>query len=220
MSAAHLATPTTVDSPGLPRLLGGRLCLDFVNTVDPRHRRQQVDYLPDFGALVRWSEHAGVHTAGEREQLLRAGSVHPAAAARTLTAAHSLRDALYQLFRAAGDGRPPPRRLLRLVNQTVTEALLARRLTRGPQSGLVWQWTTPLPVQAPLLRVALSAEELLTSSSELARVRECPGVDGCGWLFLDTSKSGGRRWCSMKVCGNLSKVRHYRAAGAAAGSRL
>ncbi|MGH2486180.1 MAG: CGNR zinc finger domain-containing protein [Ktedonobacterales bacterium] len=28
-------------------------------------------------------------------------------------------------------------------------------------------------------------------------MRECPGPR-CGWLFLDTSKNGARRWCSME----------------------
>jgi predicted RNA-binding Zn ribbon-like protein len=34
---------------------------------------------------------------------------------------------------------------------------------------------------------------------------------GCGWLFVDESRNGSRRWCSMKDCGNRAKARrHYR----------
>jgi predicted RNA-binding Zn ribbon-like protein len=40
-------------------------------------------------------------------------------------------------------------------------------------------------------------------------VKECDGHD-CGWLFLDTSKAGRRRWCSMDVCGNRAKAQRYR----------
>ncbi|MFE7743242.1 CGNR zinc finger domain-containing protein [Nocardia sp. NPDC057455] len=32
----------------------------------------------------------------------------------------------------------------------------------------------------------------------------------CGLLFVDASRPGRRRWCSMDRCGNLSKVRRYR----------
>ena len=41
------------------------------------------------------------------------------------------------------------------------------------------------------------------------RVRLCAN-DKCVWLFLDDSKSGTRRWCDMKACGNRAKAhRHY-----------
>jgi len=57
----------------------------------------------------------------------------------------------------------------------------------------------------PIVR---SAVDLLTSR-EARRVKVCPGLDDCGWLFLDTSKSGRRRWCSMDSCGSRSKMRRY-----------
>ena len=41
------------------------------------------------------------------------------------------------------------------------------------------------------------------------RVRQC-GDDDCGWLFLDRSKNGSRRWCSSADCGNRARARrHY-----------
>jgi predicted RNA-binding Zn ribbon-like protein len=43
-----------------------------------------------------------------------------------------------------------------------------------------------------------------------ARVRKCANPD-CPFWFLDTTRSGTRRWCSMTVCGNRLKARrHYR----------
>ena len=42
-----------------------------------------------------------------------------------------------------------------------------------------------------------------------ARVRNCANPD-CPFWFLDTTRSGTRRWCSMNVCGNRLKARrHY-----------
>ncbi|MEU9869214.1 CGNR zinc finger domain-containing protein [Actinomadura sp. NPDC048021] len=41
------------------------------------------------------------------------------------------------------------------------------------------------------------------------RLRHCEGT-GCVLWFLDTSRSGRRRWCSMSGCGNRAKVKaHY-----------
>jgi predicted RNA-binding Zn ribbon-like protein len=42
------------------------------------------------------------------------------------------------------------------------------------------------------------------------RIRVC-AADDCGLLFVDQSRPGGRRWCSMQRCGNLAKVRKHRA---------
>ena len=41
------------------------------------------------------------------------------------------------------------------------------------------------------------------------KVRRCANPE-CGWLFLDDSRAGKRRWCSMLACGNRAKARrHY-----------
>ncbi|MFI0405916.1 CGNR zinc finger domain-containing protein [Actinomadura sp. 3N508] len=41
------------------------------------------------------------------------------------------------------------------------------------------------------------------------RLRHCAGT-GCVLWFLDTSRNGRRRWCSMTGCGNRAKVNaHY-----------
>ncbi|SDH58291.1 Conserved protein containing a Zn-ribbon-like motif, possibly RNA-binding [Leifsonia sp. 98AMF] len=45
------------------------------------------------------------------------------------------------------------------------------------------------------------------------RIREC-SADDCELVYLDTSRSGTRRWCSMQRCGNRAKVRAHRARAA------
>jgi predicted RNA-binding Zn ribbon-like protein len=39
-------------------------------------------------------------------------------------------------------------------------------------------------------------------------VRVCAG-EGCGWLFLDTSRNGRRIWCESGDCGNRERVRRH-----------
>ena len=65
--------------------------------------------------------------------------------------------------------------------------------------------STALSQLAPVL---WSAGDLLTGG-KLDKVKRCANPE-CGWLFLDDSRAGKRRWCSMQSCGNRAKAkRHY-----------
>ena len=65
-----------------------------------------------------------------------------------------------------------------------------------------------LEVASLLAPVIWAAGDLLIEPSRI-KVRRCAN-DECVWLFLDDSKSGTRRWCDMKACGNRAKAhRHY-----------
>jgi predicted RNA-binding Zn ribbon-like protein len=69
-------------------------------------------------------------------------------------------------------------------------------------------------------RLAYAAVEV-TTAVDLRHLRSCPVADGgCGWLFLDRSRNGSRRWCAMGDCGTTAKARRLtarrRAARAAA----
>ena len=55
----------------------------------------------------------------------------------------------------------------------------------------------------------LAARDLVSLEPHGPRVRNCNNPDCILW-FLDTTRSGTRRWCSMAVCGNRLKARrHY-----------
>ncbi|GAA4242209.1 hypothetical protein GCM10022254_74340 [Actinomadura meridiana] len=64
-------------------------------------------------------------------------------------------------------------------------------------------WHAADPVPATLALVARDALDLVTAP-EIAHVHECAGP-GCQALFLDSSRPGTRRWCSMNTCGNRVK---------------
>ncbi|PWS45627.1 zf-CGNR multi-domain protein, partial [Streptomyces sp. ZEA17I] len=68
-----------------------------------------------------------------------------------------------------------------------------------------------------LSTVARDAVDLFTGAYA-HRIRTCGG-DGCRLLFVDTSRPGRRRWCSMERCGNRHKVRAHRARATSAGTR-
>jgi len=65
---------------------------------------------------------------------------------------------------------------------------------------------TPLALLGP---VALAAAALV-ASVPANRLRRCASRR-CGAWFVDTSKGGRRRWCSMARCGNREKAATHRA---------
>jgi predicted RNA-binding Zn ribbon-like protein len=60
-------------------------------------------------------------------------------------------------------------------------------------------------------RAAHAAVDLLRAA-DLTGLGICPpGQHGCGWLFLDHSRNGSRRWCTMEACGSFAKARRLTA---------
>ena len=76
---------------------------------------------------------------------------------------------------------------------------------RGPRLRRHFVARNPLGALTP---VAVAVTELL-STAPPDRLRPCDAPDCPRW-FLDTSKAGRRRWCSMARCGNRAKAARYR----------
>lgn len=191
-------------SPYLPSFIGGVTCLDFVNTVDPRHDDKRDDCLRSYPQLLRWAAEARLLTAEEYSALEGRSQQEPGLADAVHRRALELREALYRLFTA----EPPMQGDLARLTDEVHRAWAMAKLARTA-GGWAWRWDTPVELDRVLWPIAQSGAELLTSS-QVGRVRECEGHNGCGWLFLDTSKNGRRRWCDMRVCGNRAKARRHR----------
>jgi predicted RNA-binding Zn ribbon-like protein len=191
---------------GLPPRLGGRLCLDFANTVEPRMSLEAVDYLAGYSDLVAWSAHAEAVDETTAELLLQEAERRPAAAAATFAWAIAVREALYLVFAAVAAGRRPDESDLDTLNTALAAALAHARVVVAP-GGFSWEWERRAEALDQMLwPISRSALELLTSS-DIHRVKDCGRHGGCGWLFVDTSKNGSRRWCSMEVCGRQDKIR-------------
>jgi predicted RNA-binding Zn ribbon-like protein len=188
--------------------VGGHPALDFVNTV---HRwddgRPGDEYLADYAALAHWHGASGLLDARTLRRL-EAGSA--AARRRAWQQAISLRSALYRLFAAVAAERPVFQADLDELQRARARTVAWRRLSaNGRRITSGWQFEAA-PPGAILGPVAWSAAELL-ERGPLDRIMACPPGDGCGWLFLDLSKNRSRTWCSMKTCGNVAKVRRFRA---------
>jgi predicted RNA-binding Zn ribbon-like protein len=183
-------TPETIP------LRGGRLALDFANTVDWWHDAtpadpDRTDVLTSPDNLARW---------GRRLDLV--GPRSPTGDRAELARARAARDALYRIFAALAGGADPQPSDLALISQQHAEAAAAGIL-RPTDSGFGLDWPLSDP-RRPRFAAIADAVALLADRDQLSRVGRCPGRH-CGWLFYD--RSGRRRWCSMASCGSREKMR-------------
>lgn len=205
-------------SPPPFKLVGGNLCLDLVNTLGNWHDPTRlVDYLSGYDDLLRWSLQTGALGDAEAAALARTAARRASHAEAALAKAKELRRCLRAVALAATHDLPPAGSDLAALNRFVSAFLTGARLVPGSADDgyALARQEDPTALDRPLWPVVRAAIELLTST-DLQRVRECAG-DACGWLFLDTSRGGRRRWCDMADCGNLAKARRFRVSRAAAG---
>lgn len=188
-------------------VLGGRLCLDFVNTIDPWYGDDRIEYIPDYESLLEWAVHVGCSAPRAQNIMRQLADEFPLEAAAVHRRAIDLRADLHTLLRR-DQGASASRALLGLNDELRRSGRHLTLSRTGPAYELNFAFDDEL--DAMLWPVAHNAAELLSSTRDLARVRECAGVN-CGWLFFDTSKAGRRRWCSMDICGNRAKVERHRA---------
>ncbi|MEU4089350.1 CGNR zinc finger domain-containing protein [Streptomyces aureus] len=176
----------------------GRLCLDFMRTLRLRGTDEATEELAAARDLADWVAQLGPYPAD---------TVVPVPDEAVLLRARALRQAVHTLLTAArGDdgpaGCPPAER--DLLNAVAAGATPAVRLDVTGAAVHAAQD----PVGAVLAEIARDAVTLATSSA-LSRVRACSGPRCAAW-FLDTSRPGNRRWCSMETCGNTSKKNTWR----------
>ena len=101
-------------------------------------------------------------------------------------------------------------------NRLQREALAGLEVApaEGSGTGYRWRWRGEESDPRTLVwRVLWSAASLLLSD-EIGNVRVCDNED-CGWMFVDRSRNGLRRWCQMRTCGTMEKTRRRRVSGSA-----
>jgi predicted RNA-binding Zn ribbon-like protein len=126
--------------------------------------------------------------------------------------AQHARETLHDHFGGIVRGESPSDALPRF-NQLLAEAAERIEIAPGARdrrpAPFDWRWrgqdSDPRAVVWPVI---WSAANLLRSD-ELGKLRVCDG-DDCGWMYVDRSRNGFRRWCQMKTCGTREKTRRRR----------
>jgi len=191
----------------------GRLWLDFVNT-DEAPRHAQGDMLASFDGYLAWLERSALIDAARRTALQRRALEQPASATATLHEARRVRSALRPL---AEHGVHASERVTQAamleINRVLGRSTGVRRVGQDARDGSFHRTFLPSgdAFAALVIPVVESAADALVTG-ELARVRRCVAEPPCPRVFLDTSRSGRRRWCDMRSCGNRNKAARHRAA--------
>jgi predicted RNA-binding Zn ribbon-like protein len=175
-----------------PELIGGHVALDLVNTVAWRlDDRRRVDRLADPGNLRKWLTATGLESSA------RATAVRSAAKDSLV----QCRETAYAVLHPLAVGEEPRAADLAVLRELIEDAVRTASLVGA----------RPLSWQADSIvdQVRLSVWRFF-EDEDLNRLRQCGDHGGCGWLFLDRSKNGSRRWCSSADCGNRARARrHY-----------
>jgi len=181
--------------------VGNQLILDFVNTL-PVIDGQPIELLPDAHALARWLVAAGLCVPSLIDDWKALPSKSSTKDMKTL---HEFREfSRSELLRVEHGAAVTPD-FIQCVNEHLKDHPPVTYLSM--QSGSISKGTyfspkRPTDAFGPL---AESIAQLLTDRDP-QRLRKC---SSCALHFLDTSKKGTRRWCSMTMCGNRSKVAAY-----------
>jgi predicted RNA-binding Zn ribbon-like protein len=183
--------------------VANRRILDLLNT-KPVLADGPTELLPDVRALERWLIASGMVNSVKDKTAVRNWRNSPEAEAflkQLIAFREKLRDAVLRIE----SGRPPADAFISEVNSLLRQyprhtSLRKRdgRLTRET----LFEFRKPADLWAP---IADATADLLTET-ESSRIRKC---ESCVVHFVDTSKKGSRRWCSMNICGNKLKVAAY-----------
>ncbi len=190
-------------------LEGGKLCLDFTNTVSWRYSPKQREILTSFSDLVTWSVYIGILGKETADNLRNEASKDPLQAERVYSKAIELRDTLFRIFEAIVEKTQVKKGDLEIFNRYFAESMGRSCCIKNEDAGFVWSFCSQdYSFDIMLNPIVKSAADLLISD-ELIRVKKCAD-EHCGWLFIDSSRNRSRRWCNMKDCGNRAKARrHY-----------
>ena len=181
-----------------PELWGQYVCLDLVNSLetDNRGSGQTFDWLPKPGWRKAFLKTWNLMLDDPTEPVPMAALVE-------------LRSLVRPLVEAWGQGLVPDARDVQTLRTMIGLTPITRALVGGADGYKVeirplarnWSWV--------LAEIAVSVIELMNAANP-DRLRVCSNPD-CSWLFIDQSLNHSRRWCSPRACGNLLKVRRFRA---------
>ncbi len=169
----------------------GRLSLDWIATLGDR-KGTPLERIRNPAELERWL------TAVAGQVVARKPTE------QDLVAAKRLRAALVGLVDRLHSGKSPVAQDIEVVNEF---AALPPPVVQLGMKGKALKENDGLDASAVFSMIARDAIDLFTGD-DFAKVKLCAGED-CSVYFVDHSRPGKRRWCSMSRCGNKAKKRAF-----------
>jgi predicted RNA-binding Zn ribbon-like protein len=196
------------------RIVGGHLALDLVNTVAPRRPAgpERHEYLGDPADLLAWAQRVELVDAAEAAAVAEAWRAAPGADQQALRVALEVREAAYALLvDRVPTAQSPVDSSLAIGTLNLHWAAASARSVLVQDGASVRLQVGTTPAQLIPDRLTRIVVDFLTTA-DTSRLKECPVEQGgCGFLFLDHSRNGSRRWCAMEDCGSSVKARRLTA---------
>lgn len=183
--------------------VGNHLALNFLNT-RPVLEGGPREFLSDADAFGRWLVAAQLVTSARAKSAMRAWRQTPNAA-RFMKKLRAFRERVRTAVLRIESGFLPAESFVEEVNRLLARYPRRSVLARKGHS-LIREY--PFVPDDPEVFWALIGEAVASLLTDIdhSRMRKC---ESCVVHFLDTSKKGSRRWCSMNICGNKLKVASY-----------
>lgn len=185
------------------------LCLALANTRNWRRAAAPSELLGAYGDLIDWIAKRQLLDDGGIEMLAAHAGRHARAATRELADTIRLREAIFDVFSAIANGSAAAATDIAPLVAAFNDAV--GRIVMLPEDGrlrLRPRHDEPM-LDIARIHVSVSAIALLTSE-RVRNVRECADQRGCGWLFVDTTRNGSRRYCFSNECGNRARQLAFR----------
>jgi len=173
---------------GTYKLIGGRLSLNFINTVSWPLTDRCHDWLSSVANVQRWADSVSL-----RSRRIRS---------RDLDAIRAPRVVIAELLGPLAHEQHPSKTAIEEFNNMLASTNGRRSLDPAT---LAWTWRGQTPLQTFIDPIVIDAANLATVQDR-SRLRHCPS---CDWAFYDETRNGRRRWCDMADCGSRSKSRRY-----------
>jgi predicted RNA-binding Zn ribbon-like protein len=184
--------------------VGNRLALDFLNT-SLVSKGETIELLTDAAAVARWMAHADLLPEKAAKRLERAWESSPRAA-KAVVELRRFRDRLRAAVFAFEAGSAVSADFLHELNSLLRTHPMFRVVEADGRGGYTQTVSFEPLLPNDLLGPVAEDTMMLLTGVAAGRVRKC---EGCPVHFLDISKKGSRRWCSMGLCGNKVKVAAY-----------
>jgi predicted RNA-binding Zn ribbon-like protein len=192
--AAAKARPPWQDG----HFIGGHPVLDLTNTVfDRKHRADDGELLKTPSDVLTWCASVGLFE--------RVPPVAQIATTGLVAKVQAVREDAWAVFDAVARGEATPAEPFGALLERAGAGLRAGHVqpVGAAHDRFTADWKAPGAIAAALSLLAVQALISLPRN----RIRACAR---CGWLFLDSSRGGRRRWCSMSTCGNREKASRHR----------
>ncbi|MEP0071535.1 MAG: CGNR zinc finger domain-containing protein [Marinomonas sp.] len=173
--------------------VGNHLAMDLINTQFICHG-DIVNALSCYDDVCQWAETMGLELEADNNSA-------------DMKAVWLLRDAIKTLMTNRIDQQSLSQDAIEVVNRHLCHAPIQKKLLTIDEEVSLQPLYQKLTLEQLLGKIAHEAAELLASSKH-EQIKSCSN-EKCILMFLDTSRSKKRRWCSMERCGNRAKAANF-----------